>query len=357
MDGYNQGVSMKKTTRSILAAAALLLASCGGATVESADTSEATTATTAATTTETTSAETTTTTMAPATSTTAAKAATTTTAATGTVGTRAFDVLLQRVDAAGEPTSARVEGSMEIVGLSSAEGDLGNVTVPFSMAYDSVTGNSSFSMDLGAMAAAMPGGDEEMAGFEDLLGAIEVREIGDTSYINFGFFTQMMGAETAWVSMPKEEGSGFGEDMAGFQTDPNSVLEEYRDANAEVEEVGRETVNGVETTHYSITVDTADLLAELSKEERAELEASGPIPNGILPIDMWISDDDHIVRMIMEIDGTMVEETDPTETFTSMTFTFDVFDIGQPIAIEAPPASEVTPADELFGGFDFDLEG
>jgi hypothetical protein len=346
---------MNKTFRTALVAAALVLASCGGAELEAATSTDGadSSSTVAVDTTATTVAHPTTTTSAPTTTTTTA-ATTSTTGAVQSVSSEAYRALTARVQEAGEPTSARIEGTMRIVGAAEADG-VGDITLPFSLAFDDF-GNSSFSMDMSGMAGAIAEEDDPM-GFASMFGAMEVRTIGETAYLKFGFFTMMMGAQTEWVSMPAEEGAGFEADMQqSLPSDPSSLLEDYEAANAEVTELGRQTVNGVEADHYLITIDAAAHLEALSASERAELESAGPIPNGDLPIELWISDDGHVVRMLMDIDGSAIEHASPEEAFDRMTFTFDVFDINQPVTIEAPPADQVTDVADLESAFDFGSE-
>lgn len=342
---------MNKTARTVLVAATLVLASCGGADLEAATSASGA----GAPTTVAGGVETTVTTAAPTTST--SEAPTTTTSPTSTTGkapttsSEAYRALTARVQEAGEPTSARMEGTMQIVGSAEAIG-IGEITLPFSLAFDE-SGDSSFSMDMSGMAGAM-GEEDDPMGLAAMFGAMEVRTIGDTAYLKFGFFTSMMGAQTEWVSMPAEEGAGFEADMQqSMPSDPSSLLEGYEGADAEITELGRQTVNGVEADHYLITIDAAAYLEELSASERAELEASGPIPNADLPIELWISDEGHVVRMLMEIDGSAVDHAHPDQAFERMTFTFDVFDINQPVTIEAPPAEQVTAIEDLEAAFDF----
>ena len=54
--------------------------------------------------------------------------------------------------------------------------------------------------------------------------------------------------------------------------------------------------------------------------------------------------------MVMEIDASMAPEGD----FDTMSVRYDMFDIGQPVVVEAPPADQVTAIEDLeFGSFDF----
>jgi hypothetical protein len=329
----------------LLMAATMLLAACDDGAVEepTAGTTETTTTTT------TTAASTTTSTATPATTTTRPETSTTATP----VPSDDFEALVARVEAAGEPESSRMEGSQEFFGLWTPLG-VENLTLRFSATRDGSTGNTSFSMNtpsFGGQGAL----DGENGSFStaDLLTTIEVRGIGDTSYIDMGSLTPP-DAQGTWISLPREQIADI-EELARVP-DPARMLAAYREADAQVEDVERETVNGVGTTHYAITVDFQAPFAEMSDEERAELDAKGPVPTGVFPLDLWISDEGYLVRMVMETDGYMLYMPDGGGS-ERMILTIDVFDIGQPIAIEAPPASEVTPSDKLFGGFDSDLEG
>ncbi len=54
--------------------------------------------------------------------------------------------------------------------------------------------------------------------------------------------------------------------------------------------------------------------------------------------------------MILEVDGTGAAS--PEGEFESMKLIFDMYDINRPVAIEVPPASDVTAVEDLgVGGF------
>jgi hypothetical protein len=191
-----------------------------------------------------------------------------------------------------------------------------------------------------------------------LLGETEVRQIGDRAFVRSGLFSMMLGNETPWISMPADESADFATDFESGPTDPHEVLGSYEGAAATVEDLGVESVNGTTATHYRIAVDSAELAEELSPDERAELEESGLLAVGVQPIDLWITSEGYLVRMVLEIDGSEVDS--PDGEFGTMKLTFDMYDLNGPVVIEEPPASEVTAVEDLdFGGFDFgdlDLE-
>jgi hypothetical protein len=254
--------------------------------------------------------------------------------------------------ASADVTSGRMEGSIEMTGLDPSQG-FTEMVMPFGGSFDNASGDFSFYMDMSGIAAAA--GDEMPAEFADLFGEMEVRQIGETSYVKFPFFSMFLGSETPWISMPADEGDPTGGFTMTSPGNPSEILGSFEDAGATVELVGSESVNGVNATHYRVVFDTETLLAEATPEELAELEAQGPIPIDELPMDVWISDDGLVVRFIMEIDGEGIA-TEPGESFGHMSMRYDMFELNSGIVIEPPPPAEVTDVEDLELSFDFDFD-
>jgi hypothetical protein len=288
------------------------------------------------------------------TSTTMASTTTTTPPATTPAGDDNAASLLASLDADSPITSGRIEGSMEMTGLDEATAGVSEGVILFSTSFDTASGDSSFLMDMSSMVGAIE--TDESDPFSGLaagmLGGMEVRQIGDRVFLRFPFFTAMLGSETDWVSMPADEGQELASGFETMPTDPNEVLDELGNAGATVENLGVETVNGVEATHYQISLDTEGM--DLTPSEEADLTASGLFLDGVIPLDIWISDDGYMVRMIMEIDGSGIDAP-PEESFDTMTLRYDFFDINGVVVIEEPPASEVTAVEDL-EGFDLGLD-
>lgn len=300
----------------------------------------------------------------PVSSTTTTEAPTTTTTAPSTTTTEptqeaSVSPQLAAIRAAfaqsAEVSSGRMEGLIEVTGLSGDESI--TITMPFGGAFDTVTGNSSFFMDMSAFAeAGAAAGEEIPAEFADLFGEMEIRVVDGIEYIKFPFFSMFLGSETPWISSPADGESDLAGDFTFFQPgSPSDVLTELEGVDASVTEIGRETVNGVETTHYEVIFDTGAMLAAASPEERAELEEQGIFPDGELPMDIWISDDGLVIRYVMDVDGSAMASSSEDE-FQRMLLTFNLLDLNQPVDIVAPDPAEVTDAETLgaglFGGSD-----
>ena len=319
---------------------ALPIAACGAPVAEEAATTTEPTVTTSTPAATTTTQATTTTT----------EATTTTESATSELG-RLLESL-QKPEA--ELTSARIEGSIEMRGMNEEATGLSEIVILFSTAFDNASGDASFLMDMSSLADAvdlqdLENSDDPFAGMASaFLGEIEFRRINDRVFLKFPFFTAMFGAETDWISMPADEGDQFTNSFETVPSDPNEILEAYESAAGSVENLGTETVNGVNTTHYRISLNAEEM--ELTAEERAELEASGLFADGIIPMDIWVSDEGYTIRMVLEIDGTGIDAP-PEEQFETMRMVYDMFDVNQPIVIEPPPASEVTEIEDLDGSF------
>lgn len=337
-----------KNRIALLAAAALVVAACGG---------EAAVETTAAPdVAETTAAPGTT--VASEITTTNAPEATTTTEAPVLEAT--VSPQLRRIQAAMAQTtevpSARMVGDISIVGLEEFDGDM---RMTFEGAFDNRTGDSSFSLDLSSIGDALqaqmeadPAGgqdDEFGAAFAELFlgmfSKFEVRQIGDTVYMNNAFLASFAGEGTEWIASPAQPSDDpAGDFLQGAPTDPSELLDPFKNGNGDVAEIGPEVVRGVQTTHYQITYDKQALLESAPASERAKVEEElGQFGDEVV-IDLWM-DDEYLYKILFEIDGSQVEAPEG-EGFERMTMTYEIFDYGADIVIEAPPADQVTFVEE-----------
>lgn len=327
---------------SALCAGLLLLAACGGGD-DSADTTVPEAATTVSSTGTTGAAPSTTTTVAPSTT----VPQTTTTA--GSTGQGDMASLIASLNTGSEPTSGRMEGSFEVTGLSEEANGLTEGTIYFSSVFDTASGNSTFTMDMSSMmdSADFDEDDPFAEAAAGMFTEIEVREIGDTSYIKFPFFAAMSGADTEWISMPAEEGEEFSAEF-DMSADPMELVEELRDSSATVELVGPDAVNGVDATHYRLLVDGEEL--DSAVPDNSGLGDPSSIGSVEVPVSLWVSDDGYIVRMVMEFDGSAMDAAAEDE-FETMTVTYDILEINGDVVIEPPPADQVTDMSGLEGGF------
>mgnify|MGYP001823927503 FL=1 len=321
----------------VLVLFALIAASCGGD-GEEAEAPTTTAATTESGETATTEAQPAETTAAPETTSAPPTTAAPTTAAPAATGD---SPLLAAISQSGQATSGRMEGSFVIAGVEGMPAGT-DFTIDFTGEF-AATGDSTFTIDLSEAAGAAPGGEEIPPEFADVFGEMEIRTIGDTAYLRFGLFS-MLGVQTDWVSMPASDAGATAASFGANPVNPADIMSTFGPGVSDPEDLGRETIRGVETTHYSVLVDIEKVTAEADPAALEELEGIGTdFPTGEIPVDFWVGDDGNVYRFSMQFDGA----TTPDAAFESMTMTWEIFDYGADIEIVAPPADQVTDGSNL----------
>ncbi|MEU0222746.1 DUF1396 domain-containing protein [Streptomyces sp. NPDC006284] len=129
------------------------------------------------------------------------------------------------------------------------------------------------------------------------------------------------------------------------QADKNPAAEStFLTGAKDVEKVGTETVDGVETTHYKGTVTLAELEKALGDEDKAtrekrqkSLEQYKKMGLDKLTMDMWIDGDDHTKQFRMRGKA----DKGPLD----MTITFLGFN--EPVKVTAPPAKDTVDLAEM----------
>ena len=335
----------------LLIAIALLFAACGGETGDAGTDSETTvTALVVSTDDETTTTTTTApptggsdTTAAPTTTETPEETTTTTTTLpTGSDDGRSE--LVAAIAKTGDFASARTEGWITVVG---AEGTptTSEATMGFTGEYDTRIPASRAFIDFSDLAAGMPGSENMSAAEADSIGEFEVRTIGDMAYMRIDLLATL-GIPTKWVSMTSDEAGDIATGFGANTANPMGTLPIYYHADADVEVIGRDSVRGMDSTHFRITAEVEKLLALADPEQAEELRNTSGFPSdGYLPIDMWIGDNGFVTRFAYTVDGTL----NPDAGFVSLEMVWEIYDYGEPITVTAPPASEVTDGDFLVG--------
>ncbi|MEV6106304.1 LppX_LprAFG lipoprotein [Streptomyces sp. NPDC051940] len=187
------------------------------------------------------------------------------------------------------------------------------------------SGEASMDVKSEAMQMTMTGGNPP----ED----IEIRVVDKVMYLKGG--EPVDGKSWLKFDMTKaEEGDG----VTSATTDQNPIdSSSFMTASKDLKKVGEETIDGVQTTHYTGTVTLADLRksldgdAEAKKRREKTLDAYDKLGMDKLTMDMWIDKDDHTKQV--RVQGTTKEG--PLDT----TITFG--ELNKPVEVKAPPASEV----------------
>jgi hypothetical protein len=160
---------------------------------------------------------------------------------------------------------------------------------------------------------------------------------GNVLYLRSSLFSQIgLSGNKQWVKVDLAQlAQQKGIDLSSLATaspTPTSVLAYLRGAG-HVEKVGTDSVQGVSTTHYKVTVDLERAAAQASGGTRESLRRVIQV-GGVkkLPVDVWIDGDDFLRK---------VEYAQPAGNGGAVHLSMELHDFGRPITVKPPPADSV----------------
>jgi hypothetical protein len=96
-------------------------------------------------------------------------------------------------------------------------------------------------------------------------------------------------------------------------------------------------------------IDMAKAIAEIPEDQRERVEASlEQLPDGMLPATVWIDDAGLVRRLELDLDNAGLG--DDESATGSVSFMMELFDFGEPVAIDVPDEADVQDGEGLFGG-------
>jgi Predicted periplasmic protein (DUF2092) len=183
------------------------------------------------------------------------------------------------------------------------------------------------------------------AGMSGEISMITLEEDGGAVfYMKIPFLGSFLPEGKQWIRVDAEEAANAGgidldQLMGGSGShNPAEMLAMLR-AAGEVEEIGPDVVDGVETTHYRATIDLQRAIETRGVPAETAKRMLELVPTGQFPVEVWIgTDDDLPYKLVMAYDMTEGGET------ASMSMTMTMSDWGSDVSVEAPPADEVFDA-------------
>jgi hypothetical protein len=231
-------------------------------------------------------------------------------------------------------------------------------------AFDQASGRSSFAVDMSSFAKLLGGLVAGLAGpnakdvpdFDDPAGwKIEVVQDGDVGYMRFPALDDQLPEGKSWIRADGTDASARGgidlEEFEDFaKTDPRALLDALRAVTSDIDVVGTEQLRGVETTHYRAVVDPVELgkLAPSGTQQSSpslvdqitEQSGLGPVP-----VDVWIDETGLVRKLSMAFEATEAATTQSSE----VSMAFELWDYGETVGIDLPPADQVAEASALRG--------
>jgi hypothetical protein len=261
----------------------------------------------------------------------------------------ALEELTRSADASAEATSGRFafDLQLEIPGADESLSFSGEG------AFDKASERASFAVDMSMFAQLLGGflsafgqaSTDDAPDFDDpSLWQIEIVQDGEVSYVNFPVVADDLPEGKSWIRSTGERvkvsGFEFEELTDVASSDPRELLAVLEAAGGDVETVGVEQLRGVEVTHYRATIDAA----EAAKKSPADLgPLAEPLQAGVgeVPVDIWL-DGDGLVRKL-EVAITAEDQGQ----VGSASMSFELWDYGERVEIDLPPADEVVDASTL----------
>jgi hypothetical protein len=121
------------------------------------------------------------------------------------------------------------------------------------------------------------------------------------------------------------------------QADPTQLINQIAQSGT-ITGVKSETLGGVATKHYSITVDVQKMIATMGSGSAAEQQAMSGLGAHSMPFDIWVNSDNLPVKITTKLavpgltGGAGASEVDMTVTYSNW---------GESVNIQAPPADQV----------------
>ena len=172
---------------------------------------------------------------------------------------------------------------------------------------------------------------------------VETRLVDRAMYMRMPMLADLAGGGKPWLkisldAMGAESGVNVDDLLKqSQQMDPLQLTKKLK-ASKDVREVGKETVNGVETTHYTGTYRMDDAIALLPPDQqKAYRNGAGQAGTAPMTFDLWV-DEEQLPRQLS------VKGKEGAET---MTTTIKLREFGDPVQITAPPAGQVTDVQEM----------
>ena len=126
------------------------------------------------------------------------------------------------------------------------------------------------------------------------------------------------------------------------------MLEALGGLSGDIETLGTEELRGVDTTHYRVVLDPVALAkrATAGNPDATSLlgQLTGRDGMADVPLDVWIDGDGHVRKLSLDFEGDA-----SSGRSGSASLAFELWDYGDPVEIDVPPASQVTDASSLHG--------
>jgi hypothetical protein len=159
-----------------------------------------------------------------------------------------------------------------------------------------------------------------------------------TFYMRLPAGTAKLPAGKSWLSIDLGRlGAQYGVDLGQLTSgglDPSSSLEALEHGKYSTK-VGEEQIDGVETTHYLVTLDVAQFVKDVPAKQRQLVEkATAATGLDSYLVDVWVDGSGLLRRVSFDLGG-------GKSALFSLTMRLDLSGYGSDVHVDLPPAAEV----------------
>jgi hypothetical protein len=195
---------------------------------------------------------------------------------------------------------------------------------------------------------------------------------GETRFVNGVLYERLPGdlisrlsGGKPWISLDvtklsQQGGGSLQQLMTDSPSDPTQMLG-FLQGVGSASKVGPDTVDGVPTTHYNVTIDLDKASARQSGAGKQAIQTlEDEIGSHSLPAQVWIDNQGRLRKITMQetLSGmpatTDAHGTDqssaPSTGHVSFSFTATLSDFGVPVTVTAPPADQVADLTQKLSG-------
>jgi hypothetical protein len=259
----------------------------------------------------------------------------------------------------GEVTSGRTVVTTRFAGFDGALAPSDDAEVVVEGAFDVAAEKATLSVDLAQVADALGGGVGRVGAalLPGVFSEPSTAVVDATTVYLRSPLLRLVGAPTPWVSesLAASEGTagagGFVDPLQLDALDRGRSFVAYLEGVAEqVREEGPDDIAGEPVTRYTGTVDLDRAVDQLPVEDQAEARAGLDATTvREVPFVVWIDGQGLVRRVQLTLDGVTLGEGAGSVGRGTVVVTADLLAANQPVAIEVPPADQVTPASSLNG--------
>ena len=126
------------------------------------------------------------------------------------------------------------------------------------------------------------------------------------------------------------------------------MLEALRGLSGDIETVGSDELRGVETTHYRALLDPAELVKEATARTSDAASVFDQLSQtGVaeVPLDVWVDASGLVRKLALDIEAPEAS----SGLAGSVSLAFELWDYGERVEIDVPPAAQVADASALRG--------